>query len=108
MADGALHPDPAKIDHLADRWNEFGNDLNNLHGAVDLLINTRWSGPAATQSDRVGTAIKARITEIVEGCHSMATGLKEMAEEVRKAIRAHKAAKLIELLNLILTIVGAA
>ncbi|MDR7274228.1 hypothetical protein [Catenuloplanes atrovinosus] len=106
MADGALHPDPANIDALAGEWDKFAIEIGELSGALDQLINAQWNGDTAVQSDRVAEAIKTRVTEIRDACTQMATSLREMAEEVRKAIQARRAQELIERIFLILTIVG--
>ncbi|MGC4747918.1 hypothetical protein ACLQ28_20015, partial [Micromonospora sp. DT201] len=99
------HPDPDKIDDLANRWKAYGERLAELKKATGQARDITWTGETAIQSDRVADQIDRRITEMVNACTSMSESLHDMANGVRDAIKQKKAE---ELMNIIMGVLGAA
>ncbi|MBM7489485.1 uncharacterized protein YukE [Micromonospora luteifusca] len=99
------HPDPDKIDELANRWKAYGDRLAELKKATGQARDITWTGETAIQSDRVAGQIDQRITDMVNACTSMSESLHDMANGVRDAIKQKKAG---ELISIIMGILGAA
>ncbi|MGI5182453.1 hypothetical protein ACQEVZ_39900 [Dactylosporangium sp. CA-152071] len=82
-----LHPDPAALDRLADRWHLLASHLRWIaQSLVPAVDGISWTGDAHHQASRAAQSVADAHQKTAEQCDQMGTEVRKMATQIREEI----------------------
>jgi hypothetical protein len=99
------HPDPDAVDQLAQKWLDMAARLHEVAAKIPEAVNAvDWTGDGREAAFTAAGKVAGIVNQTADSCTTLGNGLKQYADELRKALAAEKAAMIAEIVGIVLTI----